>query len=412
MSKWLTMKSFHACGCCLLLLSSLVMTAEAAETAPPLPRVFTLSPQRLAETKIRASTKDKSLQPAIDRLRKEADNALKAGPFSVVNKSRTPPSGDKHDYLSLAPYYWPNPDTKDGLPYVSKDGQRNPSARIGTDSPAQGRMSSSVQTLALAFYLTGEEAYARHAAKLLRVWFIDPATRMNPNLNYAQGIPGITAGRSFGIIDTVGLIGVVDAAGLLESSSAWSSEDRKAMTTWFEGYLDWFKTSKLGQQEGKATNNHGTWYDTQVVALALYVGQDGLARDTLEAAKHRRIDAQIEPDGSQPRELARTRSFGYSIYNLRALFTLASLGDRVGVDLWHYRTPDGRSIRAAFDVVAPYADPNKTWPHKELHFDRSELLPLLQHAALVFDEPRYRELLQFFPADEVAANRAKLLYAP
>ena len=124
------------------------------------------------------------------------------------------------------------------------------------------------------------------------------------------------------------------------------------------------RTSKLGQKEDKATNNHGTWYDAQVASLALYVGQKDLARETLEAAKYRRIDAQLGPDGSQPRELARTKSFGYSLFNLRALFTLASLGDQVGVDLWHYRSHDGRSIRAAIDLVAKYADPEKNWPQK------------------------------------------------
>jgi len=184
------------------------------------------------------------------------------------------------------------------------------------------------------------------------------------------------------------------------------------MISWCESYLKWLRTSKLGQQEGKATNNHGTWYDAQVVSLALYVGQKELARGILEAAEHRRIDAQIEPDGSQPRELARTKSFGYSLYNLCALFTLASLGDRVGVDLWNYRSRDGRSIRAALDAVVPYADPQKKWPHKELHFERSALLPVLQQAAAVYGEPRYRDMLQLFPAEEVAANRARLLYSP
>jgi hypothetical protein len=118
---------------------------------------------------------------------------------------------------------------------------------------------------------------------------------------------------------------------------------------------------------------------------------------------------QIEPDGSQPRELRRTKSFGYSLYNLHALFTLASLGERVGVDLWHYRSQDGRSIRAALDVVVPYSSPEKKWPHPELHFDRSALLPFLQQAAVVYGDPRYRQLLELLPADEVAAHRVKLL---
>lgn len=407
----MTMRFFHDCGCWVLALGGLIQTAAAAETSPSLPRVFTLSPQSLAGIKARAGANDKSLAPALDRLRQEATKALEAGPFSVMDKPLMPPSGDKHDYLSLATYLWPDPSKKDGLPYITRDGEVNPETRTSTDWPALEKMASSVETLALAYYLTGDEAYAQHAAKLLRVWFLAPATRMNPHLNYAQGIRGLNDGRSWGIIDTWVLVGIVDAAGILESSRAWTSQDRNGMTAWCEAYLKWLRTSELGQEEAKAPNNHGTWFDAQVVSLALYVGQKDLAREILDAVKHRRIDAEIERDGSQPRELARTRSFAYSLFNLRALFTLASLGEQAGVDLWHYRSDDGRSIRAAFDVVAPYADPEKKWPHKELHFERSTLLPLLQQAAVVYNEPRYRDMLQLLPADEAAANRARLLYA-
>jgi hypothetical protein len=98
------------------------------------------------------------------------------------------------------------------------------------------------------------------------------------------------------------------------------------------------------------------------------------------------------------------------MYNLHALFTLASLGERVGVDLWHYRLQEGRSIRAALDFVVPYAAPEKKWPHKELHFERSALLPLLLQAAVVYGDPRYRQLLELLPADEVAGHRVRLLY--
>jgi len=170
------------------------------------------------------------------------------------------------------------------------------------------------------------------------------------------------------------------------------------------------RTSNLGRDEARAKNNHGTWYDVQVVALALYIGQKDVARDILDQARQRRIDAQIKPDGSQPYELARTRTFAYSLFNLQAFFMLASLGERVGVDLWHYRSADGRGIRGALDAVALYADPEKKWPHRELRFDRSGLLPLLAQAAVVYGDPRYQQLLELLPRGEVAAHRARLLY--
>src|SRR5262249_5023280 len=181
-------------------------------------------------------------------LRRAAEKELKAGPYTIVinNKPQPAPSGDKHDYVSMAPYFWPDPAKKDGLPYVRKDGKVNPE-RDKYDGPLLKKMTAAVGTLGLAWYLTGEEAYAEHAAKLLRVWFLDPGTRMNPHLNYGQFIPGLTEGRGTGIIDTVSLLKVVDAAGLLEGSRAWTAADRKGLEAWFHDYLRWLRTSKNGK---------------------------------------------------------------------------------------------------------------------------------------------------------------------
>lgn len=396
-------------GYLLLALSGFGVAAQAIEPVQLQSRVFALSPAALAETKARLRANDPALQSALGRLRRQAAEAVQVAPLSVMDKSRTPPSGDKHDYLSLAPYFWPDPNKKDGIPYINRDGEVNPESRTGTDYTTMIRMGSSVETLALAYYLMDDDAYAQHAVKLLRVWFLDAGTRMNPRLEYGQGVVGKTAGNPWGIIETTRLIGILDAVSLLECSPAWTPQDRRGMSVWCQEYLNWLRTSELGQREARSPNNHGPWYDAQIVRLALYLGQKDLARETLEAAKHRRIDAQIEPDGSQPRELARTKSFHYSLFNLRAMFTLASLGERVGVDLWHYRSQDGRSIRAVLDAVAQYANPEKQWPHKELRFRRAELVPILHQAAGVYHEPRYQRLLQLLPAEEVASNRVQLL---
>jgi hypothetical protein len=378
---------------------------------PAQPRVFCLSAQALAKAKTQAAAGDPDLRPALERLCRDAARALKAGPFSVVDNDLVPPSGDKHDYISFGPYWWPDPAKKDGLPYIRRDGEVNPESRSsGSDSPAMGKMVSAVQTLALTYYFTGDERYAERAAMLLRAWFLAPATRMNPNLNFGQGIPGRVEGRSAGIIDTSALPRVVDAIGLLNTSRAWKPADQQGMQAWFAAYLDWLRTSKHGKAEGRAHNNHGAWYDAQVACFALFVGQDRLAREVIETSRERRIAKQIEPDGRQPAELARTKPFGYSVFNLQALFTLAALGDRVGVDLWHFETPDGRGLRRALDFLAPYADPEKPWPYKDLKFNRTALIPVLQQAAAAYG-PAYRQALSKLPEKEVRQSLGQLLYA-
>jgi hypothetical protein len=402
-------------GGVLLLVLAVAATASAAEDELKELQSLRLAMVSLdglarAKASLRAAGDPMSLGVAMTALGREADEALGAGPFSVMQKTRAAPSGDKHDYLSQAPYFWPNPKKKDGLPYVNRDGRVNPEAVHGSDRLALNRMATAVQTLALAYELTGEERYAKHAGRLLRAWFLDPATRMAPHLNYGQGVPGQSQGRSYGIIETRVLVYVVDAARMLESSAAWTAEDRRGMVAWCEAYLDWLRTSKHGREEESAPNNHGTWHDAQVVALALYVGQPNVARKVLEGSRERRIARHVEPDGRQPRELARTRSFFYSLVNLRALFVLATLGQRVGVDLWHYRTDDGRSLKGALDYLARYADPKETWPHKTLDFPREELVPFLQQAAAVYGEDGYRDLLGHFADGEIAASRGRLLY--
>ena len=355
------------------------------------------------------------LRPAYDRLVREADAALRAGPFSVMDKPRVPESGDKHDYVSMGPYWWPDTTKPGGLPYIRRDGERNPELANGYDAPRFGAMTGAVTTLALAYYFSGDERYAQRAALLVRTWFLDPATRMNPHLRYGQRIPGITEGRAAGIIETRRLVDLVDAIGMLERSPSWTDADGRGMRDWMAAYRGWLLTSDIGKEEQRAKNNHGTWYDAQVVALALFTGDTALARSTLETSKTRRIAAQIMPDGRQPFELARTRSLGYSIMNLEGLCRLAELGRQVGIDLWSYRSPRGGSIRKALDYVAPYADPAVTWPGEQITPNAPDsFVLLLQRARVGFGRgdaaTHYGALLKGIPGDAVGAHRAQLLY--
>jgi hypothetical protein len=358
-----------------------------------LPKVFLLDAKTLKEQRQRVRA-----EPANElgrAVRAAADRAMKEGPFSVVDKAVTPPSGDKHDYLSMGTYWWPNPASANGLPYIRRDGETNPEIEKIPDHQNMGRVARDSRILALAFYLTGEKTYAGRSALLLRTWFLDPATRMNPNLNFGQGIPGITTGRGTGIIDSHTLPDVVDAVGLLAGSKNWTLADEKGMKTWFAGYLGWLQESSLGQDEAKAANNHGTFYDVQVADFALFTGKTELARDVIQQAKEKRLARQIMPDGSQPLEAARTRGLSYSLFNLEGLMELALLAEYVGVDLWQYQTQDGRSIRKALDYTLPFADGDRHWERQQItEFKPEEIVPLLLLASSKFKHPEYEKAAQ------------------
>lgn len=353
----------------------------------PQPRVFLLDAKTLVQEKSRPS------ESLIAAARAAADRAMKEGPFSVIEKDRVPPSGDKHDYMSQGPYWWPNPKTANGLPYIRRDGERNPEITKLSDHDYRDRMQRASRALALGFYLTGNEAYAARAGLLLRTWFLNPETRMNANLNFGQGIPGITTGRGTGIIDTAGLPDVVETIGLLAGSKNWTENDQIGMEKWFADYLTWLQESRNGQEEAAAKNNHGTFYDVQVADFALFTGRAELAREVLRQSAEKRLAQQVMPDGSQPLETARTRGFSYSVFNLRALMELAELGEHAGVDLWNFQTSDGRSIRRALDFLVPYATGVKKWEHQQItEFNPQELVPLLLKGAIKFKNPEYEKV--------------------
>jgi alginate lyase len=375
------------------------------------PRVFLLDAKQLQITQERVRAGEKNLSAAWARLERDAQKAMSSGPFSVVTKGAAPPSGDKHDYLSQAPYFWPNPKSPNGLPYISRDGERNPEINQLTDHHTLDQLESAVETLALAYYLKGDEAYAAKAAALLRAFFVDPATRMNPHLQYAQFIPGVNTGRGIGLIETRGLPNVVDAVGLLTGSKALTESDRRGLQDWFGKFLQWMLESKNGRDEAPARNNHGTYYDFQVASFALFVGNKDLAMKVLADARRKRIATQIEPDGRQPLELARTKAWSYSLMNLEGLMLLATLGERTGVDLWNFQTTDGRSVRKALEFLTPVALGERKWEYPEIGEVKPEaLFPLMRRAAIVYRDRQYRGLMTKLPAVE-PADRSRLLRA-
>ena len=377
----------------------------------PLPRTFLMAPATLAAVRDAVRAGAPGYAEAMTQLRQDAAKALKAGPFTVMNKPQVPPSGDKHDYMSLARYFWPDPKKPGGLPYVQRDGETNPEIDTIPDKAQMNGMISAVSTLALAYYLTGEEPYAAKAVGLIRTWYLDPATRMKPNLDFGQGVKGSEPGRPYGIIDTRGLAEVVDALGLLQDSPSLTAMDHKGLIAWHSAFLDWLLTSRLGRAERAGTNNHGVWYDVQVASMALFTGRDAEARLTLEAARKERIAKQIEPDGSMPRELARTTSSGYTQFNLEAFAALAALGERAGIHLWDYATPDGRSIRQAIAFVLPFVRDGRPWPHKQIRpFDPASYYPLFVAAAPHYPDLKLLDLADRLGGPAARAHRANLRF--
>ncbi len=375
------------------------------------PRVFLLNPQKLVETKQRIQSGDKTFDAALAKLEADARKALQQEPVSVTTKGPTPPSGDKHDYMSQAPYFWPDPAKPKGLPYIRRDGERNPELNKITDHHTLDLMEAAVRTLSLAFYFKSDEVYAGKATQLLRAWFLDPATRMNPNLEYAQFIPGVNTGRGIGLIETRGLADVVDAIGLLAGSKSWTAADQRGLEDWYAKFLQWMQESKNGREENAAKNNHGTYYDLQATSFALFIDKKDLARQIVETAKQKRIALQIEPDGSQPLELARTKAWSYSNGNLDGLMWLARLGENVGVDLWSYQTKDGRSIRRALEYLYPFAVGDGKWSYQQLgEFEGRSLFPLVRRAAAHYQDGKFKAEQSRLPKLD-PSDRERLLTA-
>jgi Alginate lyase len=374
----------------------IVLLMSVQNISAQTPRVFVLNSKILSERKAQifdAKLPNKSFDLAIFKLEKEAKKLLNEFFSSVMDKEIVPPSKDKHDYMSQAPYFWRNPNTPNGLPYIRKDGERNPEIEKITDHKNLNKMEKAVATLSLAYFFTNKEEYAAKATEILRMWFVDSKTKMNPNLEFAQAIPGLNNGRGIGIIETRELTDVIDAVGLVQGSKAWTKTDQTALEKWFDDYLKWLMTSKNGLDEAAAKNNHGTYYDVQVVAFALFVGKKNVAKSILETAKDKRFTKQIEADGRQPLELERTKSWDYSVMNLDAFITLAELGEHAEIDLWNYKNDKEKgNIRRAIDFLTPFLDSKNKWSNQQINTLKPEkLLPLIRRASRKYTDEKFKK---------------------
>jgi alginate lyase len=377
------------------------------------PKINQFFEVKLAEAKVLVDQNSPITEPAFKKLIALAEETFTNGTYySVVDKKFTPPSGDKHDYMSLGPYWWPNPETEDGLPYIRKDGIVNPE-RNEYDRRPMWLMENNIITLTLAYYFTKNGRYAERTAKLVNYWFLNPDTKMNPHFKYAQSIPGKTDGRGIGIIDARGFLKIIEAVKIIDGTEYWTEKNNEELILWFKEFLNWLLTSKNGADESAQENNHGTWYDVIVSQIALFVGDEETAKSILYKVPAKRIDTQIEPNGTQPHELKRTRSFHYCTMNLHAFFNLAFLSEKVGIDLWNYESSDGRSIKAALDYLIPYALQKAEWQYSKIlgwEDDLYMMYYLLRVASEKYSNPSYEKALRNIMEIKEENNIVELIY--
>ena len=322
--------------------------------------------KRWSFSKAKILSKDSYYLNAYTHLLKHANQALTKKTNPVVNKTQTPPSGDKHDYLSLAPYWWPNPSTKNGLPWLRKDGQINPKTMGDhTDKLRLSNMFNDLENLTLAYFITDNIKYANKAKQIIKVWFIDDATKMNPSVEYGQGIPGLSTGRPFGLIEFNHIDALITTLQVLEINHIIDTSFVKKMKLWTADLVDWMTKSELGMIADKTKNNHGTWYDYKVIGLQIYAGNLHLAKKRLEDIKSKRISGQIDENGFMAHEMKRTNSVNYVTLNLRGLCLLSDLGKKYNIDLFNFKAKNGAGIKKALLFLKPYVEGSKVWTWKQ-----------------------------------------------
>ncbi len=352
---------------------------------------FLANQSKLDKVKESLAKGDKTYKVVYTELIKAANKHLKKKALTVTDKKQIPPSGDKHDYISMAPYWWADSLSENGLPYIRRDGEHNPEIYEFRDHSYYTTTCTNIFELSLAYYLSNEEKYAVKAIELLRIWFLNPETRMNPNLNYAQAIKGRNEGRGSGLIENRYIIYTVDAMELLKGSPALKKEDQNGMKKWLSELLLWMRESKNGVQEAKTKNNHGSWYDVQIVSLALATENKDIA---ISQSKRlfEKIISQITVEGRQPEELTRTNAYGYSFFNLEALCNYARLVANLDVDGWKFVSSEGKGIQKAIDFMYPYAINEKPWDYKQIGARKRDTpVRVMLYAYAAFGDKKYLE---------------------
>jgi hypothetical protein len=334
-----------------------------------------------------------------DRVRAQATRFLHDAPVTVTASHSPRSAGGLHDYFSEGDYWWPDP-ANPGGPYIQRDGMSNP-GNFDDHRKALMRFSVEMPALVAGWMVSHDRRFASAAERHARAWFLSPRTRMTPALRYAQAIHGRVTGRGTGIIDTIHLVEVARALERLDGAPGWTADDAAATRHWFAEYLDWLTTDQYGKDERDTTNNHATCWVMQVAAFAHYTGNQLLQRECRTRFKTALLQ-QMAADGSFPRELARTKPYGYSLFNLEAMATICQILSTPEDDLWTFELPDGRGMRKAMAFMVPYIRNKTSWPKPpDVMYARD--WPMRQasllFAGVALDEPSYLQLWSTLPSD-------------
>ena len=362
-------------------------------------------PCAIAETPQLTFQADGLVEIERERIIAKAITYLKENPVTVTAERSERSAGTAHDFYSEGDYWWLDPENPDG-PYIRKDGLTNPDNFIA-HRRAMVRLSEIIGTLTSAYIITGDKSYASHAHRHLKAWFVDESTRMNPNLLYGQAIKGHSTGRSIGIIDTIHLAEVARGAKILGQDGALPAKDFQSIKDWFTEYLDWLTTHPYGQRERVHPNNHGVCWSMQVASFADLVGRQAELDWIRKQFKTVYLAEMMAEDGSFPKELARTKPYGYSLFVLDAMAGVAQIASTEEDDLWAFKLPDGRGMEKGMSFLYPYIEDKSSWPYPQdvLYWNEWPVRhPSLLFAALNYSDIRYLHLWKTLEADPITAE--------
>ena len=391
---------------------------SVALTNNEIPKVFTWDGRLLLEARKKALSKDENIMKPATVIIKKADKMLTERDVAVTDKSAEAlkySGGDLHNYVSSSIYFWP--DTTDAnKPWIRVDGKFNIDFQNKFDYITCSKMTERVKNMTLTWWLTNDLKYARKAVEQIRVWFLNKETCMNPNMERAQFVPNDLSSRSvgscYGILDAERFTTVLNCVGILRLSGAWTEKDNIALQAWFREFTKWLMESKNGKQEGSQLNNHGVFYDVTLCTGLLFANDTATARKVLNEVPVKRIQVQIEPDGSMPRELARAGSFHYLVVNLEAFTKLATVAEKANLDLWNYKTADNRSIKSAINYAVPYLNGTKLWEYKE-KFVPKDLFDVFWIASFKYPELTdvlNKQIIPQLPAGYIDYNQINITY--